>query len=74
LLLHLKDRQIGTLCNNTGAADEESNVVLGKGDVNIKDIIRAAKKSSVKHYFIEDESSRVINQLPLSLQYIKSLK
>jgi sugar phosphate isomerase/epimerase len=74
LLLHLKDRQIGTQCNNTGAADEESNVVLGKGDVNIKDIMRAAKKSSVKHYFIEDESSRVIKQLPLSLQYIKSLK
>jgi len=74
LLLHLKDRQIGTQCNNTGAADEETNVVLGKGDVNIKDIMRAAKKSSVKHYFIEDESSRVIKQLPLSLQYIKSLK
>ena len=74
LLLHLKDRQIGTVCNNTGQADEESNVTLGKGDVNIKDIMRAAKKSSVKHYFIEDESSRVIKQLPLSLQYIKSLK
>jgi len=74
LLLHLKDRQIGTTCNNTGQADEESNVVLGQGDVNIKDIMRAAKKSSVKHYFIEDESSRVIKQLPLSLQFIKSLK
>lgn len=74
LLLHLKDRQIGTICNNTGQADEESNVVLGQGDVNIKDIMRAAKKSSVKHYFIEDESSRVMKQLPLSLQYLKSLK
>lgn len=73
LLLHLKDRQIGTICNDTGQADEESNVVLGQGDVNIKDIMRAAKKSSVKHYFIEDESSRVMKQLPLSLQYLKSL-
>jgi len=74
LLLHLKDRQIGTVCSNTGQADEESNVVLGQGDVNIKDIMRAAKKSSVKHYFIEDESSRVMKQLPLSLQYLKTLK
>jgi sugar phosphate isomerase/epimerase len=74
LLLHLKDRQIGTMCNNTGQADEESNVVLGQGDVNIKEIMRATKKSSVKHYFIEDESSRVMKQLPLSLQYLKSLK
>lgn len=74
LLLHLKDRQIGTICNNTGQADEESNVILGQGDVNIQDVMRAAKKSSVKYYFIEDESSRVMKQLPLSLQYLKSLK
>ena len=74
LLLHLKDRQIGTICNDSGEADVESNVVLGNGDVNIKEIMNAAKKSSVKHYFIEDESSRVMKQLPLSLKYLKSLK
>jgi len=74
LLLHLKDRKIGTVCNDTGQADEESNVVLGQGDVNIKEVMRAAKKSSVKHYFIEDESSRVMKQLPPSLQYLKKLK
>ena len=74
LLMHLKDREHGTKCNDTGHADEETNVVLGKGDVNIKAVMKAAKKTSVKHYFIEDESTRVMAQLPLSLQFLKSLQ
>jgi sugar phosphate isomerase/epimerase len=74
LLMHLKDREHGTTCNDTGHADEETNVVLGKGDVNIKAVMKAAKKTSVKHYFIEDESTRVMAQLPLSLQFLRSLR
>jgi len=74
LLMHLKDREHGTQCNDTGSADEETNVVLGKGDVNIKAIMKASKKSAVKHYFIEDESTRVMAQLPLSLQFLRSLR
>ena len=73
-MLHLKDREHGTKCNDTGGADEETNVVLGKGDVNIKAVMKAAKKAGVKHYFIEDESTRVMTQLPLSLQFLKSLR
>lgn len=73
-MLHLKDREHGTACNDTGGADEETNVVLGKGDVNIKGVMKAAKKAGVKHYFIEDESTRVMQQVPQSLQYLKSLK
>jgi len=73
-MLHLKDREHGTVCNDTGGADEETNVVLGKGDVNIKAVMKAARKAGVKHYFIEDESTRVMQQVPLSLQYISSLK
>lgn len=73
-LLHLKDRLPGTKCDDTGHADEETNVVLGQGDVNIKGIMQAAKKSSVKHYFIEDESTRVMQQVPLSLKFLHSLK
>jgi hypothetical protein len=73
-MLHLKDRQQGTVCNTTGHADEETNVVLGKGDVQISEVMKAAKKAGVKHYFIEDESSRVMKQLPESISYLKLLK
>jgi sugar phosphate isomerase/epimerase len=74
LLMHLKDRQPGTPGNQNGHADVETNVVLGKGDVGIAAIMKQAKKSGVKHYFIEDESSRSVQQIPKSLTYLKGLK
>lgn len=74
LLMHLKDRQHGTPGNQNGRADVETNVVLGTGDVGIAEIMREAKKAGVKHYFIEDESSRSVSQIPQSLQYLKRLR
>jgi sugar phosphate isomerase/epimerase len=74
LLMHLKDRKPGTEGNQNGHADVESNVVLGTGDVGIAAVMKAAKKAGVKHYFIEDESSHSVEQIPKSLEYLKSLK
>ena len=74
ILMHLKDRKPGTPGNQDGKADVESNVVLGQGDVGITEIMKVAKKTGVKHFFIEDESSRSFEQVPLSLAYLKSLK
>lgn len=73
-LMHLKDRKHGTEGNQKGQADVETNVVLGSGDVGIAAIMKAAKKAGVKHYFIEDESSRSMEQVPKSLKFLKSLK
>lgn len=74
LLMHLKDRKHGTPGNQNGRADVETNVVLGTGDVGIAEIMKEAKKAGVKHYFIEDESSHSVTQIPRSLEYLKSLK
>jgi sugar phosphate isomerase/epimerase len=74
LLMHLKDRKPGTEGNQFGRADVETNVVLGTGDVGIAEIMKEAKKAGVKHYFIEDESSRSLEQVPQSLAYLKALK
>ena len=49
-------------------------MVLGTGDVGIAEIMKEAKKAGVKHYFIEDESSRSMEQVPVSLRYLKGLK
>jgi Sugar phosphate isomerases/epimerases len=72
-MLHLKDRKHGTPNTNTGRQDKESNVVLGTGDVNIAEVMKAAREIGVKHYFIEDESSRAIDQVPQSIAYLKSI-
>lgn len=74
LLMHLKDRKPGTPGNQEGKADVETNVVLGAGDVGIEAIMREVPRAGVKHYFIEDESSRSLEQVPQSLAFLKSLK
>ncbi len=73
-LMHLKDRKAGTPGNQTGDTDVETNVVLGTGDVGIAAIMKASKKYGVKYYFIEDESSRSMEQIPMSLKFLNGLK
>jgi sugar phosphate isomerase/epimerase len=74
LTLHLKDRKHGTPDNVTAKADVESNVELGTGDVNIAAVMEAAKKIGIKYAFIEDESSRSLQQVPRSLAYVNQLR
>lgn len=73
-LMHLKDRRPGTEGNQFGTAADDTNVVLGSGDVGIADIMKVARKYGVKHFFIEDESSHAVDQIPQSLKFLKSLK
>jgi sugar phosphate isomerase/epimerase len=72
--LHLKDRRIGTPNNLNGRQDKETNVVLGTGDVGIAEVMKAAMDIGIKHYFIEDESSRALEQVPQHVAFLKSLK
>jgi sugar phosphate isomerase/epimerase len=51
----------------------ETNVVLGQGQIDIEGLVREARKLGVKYMFIEDESSRVIEQVPQSLAFLKSI-
>jgi len=73
-MMHLKDRKPGTEGNQNGHADVETNVVLGSGDVGIAAIMKVAKKYGVEKFYIEDESSRSLEQVPQSLAFLKSLK
>ena len=72
-LMHLKDLRKGTPKDLTGGTSQENDVPLGTGELDIPGILKAAKKAGVRHYFIEDESSNVITQVPQSIEYLKSL-
>lgn len=74
VLMHLKDMQKGTSKDDTGHADDETNVVLGTGEIDIAGVVAEAKKLGIKYMFIEDECSRVVSQIPKSLKYLKGLK
>ncbi len=73
-LMHLKDLKKGTPKDLTGLTDEDNDVALGTGELNIPEILKEAKRVGVQHYFIEDESSNVHNQVRQSIAYLKSLK
>ena len=70
-VLHMKDRLPGTEGNPFGRADVETNVTLGTGDVGIADILAESKKGGVRYLVIEDESSRSMEQVPLSIAFMK---
>ena len=74
VLLHLKDMEHGVKGNDTGHEDVETNVVLGTGQVDIAGVVKRAKQLGVVEYmFIEDECSRVVEQVPQSLKFLESL-
>lgn len=73
-LLHLKDRKIGTKSSISGQVDGDTNVVLGSGDVGIKEIVKEAIKLQIKYLFVEDESQNVLTQIPENLDYLKTIK
>ena len=72
-LMHLKDMKHGVQGNNTGAEDVETNVVLGTGQVDMSGVVLEAKRLGIEYMFIEDESSRVVEQVPKSLKFLESL-
>jgi sugar phosphate isomerase/epimerase len=73
-LMHLKDLRKGAPKNLTGLTGPENDVPLGMGEVDIPAILKEAKKIGIKHYFIEDESNQVNEQVPQSIAYLKGLK
>ena len=72
--LHLKDLRKGIKGNLSGGTSGENDVILGTGQIDIPAVIKAARKAGVKHYYIEDESSVSILQVPESIKYLNSLK
>lgn len=71
--LHIKDRAHGTQNTLDGKADPETNVVLGQGDIGIPEVLATARQHGLAYYFIEDESSRVLEQIPASMKFFMEL-
>ncbi|HTE33017.1 MAG TPA: sugar phosphate isomerase/epimerase [Chryseolinea sp.] len=72
-LMHVKDLRKGVKGDFTGSTSVENDVALGTGQINISSIMKAAKRSGIVHYYIEDESSNVKRQVPQSLAFLKKL-
>jgi sugar phosphate isomerase/epimerase len=71
--LHLKDLKNGVVGNMSGGTSAENDVVLGTGQINLPEVLKAARKAGVEHYYIEDESSNSLTQVPQSIKYLNNL-
>ncbi len=73
-LMHLKDMRKDTVRGGSpGDVREEASVPLGGGIVDIRAVLRAAQKTGVRHYYIEDEAVNAAEQIPQSLRYLQSI-
>jgi sugar phosphate isomerase/epimerase len=73
--LHLKDIRKGIPGNLSGGTNPDYEVALGPdGAIDIPSVIKAAVRANVQHYYIEDESSRVLRQVPSTIAYLQSLR
>lgn len=73
-LMHVKDLKKGVVGDFSGHTPAENDVVLGTGQADWKNIFKLSKKFGIKHYFIEDESEHEMENVPLSIDYLKNLK
>jgi sugar phosphate isomerase/epimerase len=70
-LMHVKDLKVGTPHTNTGRTDPSNNVTVGTGEIDISAILKAARKTKMKYYYIEDESPTATLQVPESIKFLK---
>ena len=72
-LMHVKDLKKGVTGNFSGGTAVDNDVALGTGQIDVGAVIKAATKSAIQNYYIEDESTHVNKQLPVSLAFLKAL-
>ncbi len=74
LLMHVKDLKKGVTANQKGQTAPENVVVVGTGQLDIKKILKAAKKTRIKYFYLEDEHPEAAKQVPASLDFLRTLK
>jgi sugar phosphate isomerase/epimerase len=73
--LHLKDLRKGIERGSlSGSTSQENDVILGTGQIDLPAVLKAAQKAGVQHFYLEDESSASIAQVPESIKYLNGLK
>jgi sugar phosphate isomerase/epimerase len=68
-LMHIKDMDKSVVGNLTGREDIENDVPWGTGQIDIKACLLLGKELGIKHFYLEDESTNVMTQIPISLKF-----
>jgi sugar phosphate isomerase/epimerase len=71
---HIKDMKKGAPIHlYQGHAPASDNVIVGQGVMDWPGILAEGKKEGIKYYFIEDETSDPMGNIPPSITYLASL-
>ncbi len=74
-LMHIKDMQPGVARGSlSGGLPAEQQAVIGMGQVNWAEVLAAAKKDGLEHYYLEDETPDPVKNVPPSILYLNRLK
>ena len=71
-VMHVKDMDKSVVGNLTGKEDVEKDVPWGTGQIDIKACLLLGQQLGVKHFYLEDESTNVLKQIPISLKFTES--
>jgi sugar phosphate isomerase/epimerase len=73
--LHVKDMRPGTVTGlSTGGAPPTDSVAVGTGKIDWPAILRQAQANGITHFFIEDETTDPMRNIPASVSYLRTLK
>ena len=74
-LMHIKDMKPGLPRGSlSGGIPAEQKAVIGQGQVNWSDLMAAAERDGVEHYYIEDESPDPVANVPKSISFLEVLR
>ncbi|HEX7071808.1 MAG TPA: TIM barrel protein [Rhodothermales bacterium] len=74
-LMHVKDMKKGwPLGDHSGSAPAEADVPVGAGQIDYAAVLRAAEEIGLDRYYIEDESTTPLDNIPLSIDYLESIR
>lgn len=69
VLFHIKDMDKSVKGNLTGQEDVKMDVAWGTGKIDIKGVLQLGHEMGIKHFYLEDESPTVLQQIPQSLKF-----
>lgn len=73
-LMHIKDLKADwPLGDQSGHAPAEANVAVGAGQIDYPAVLQAAAEIGMDRYYIEDESTAPLENIPVSIDYLETL-
>ena len=75
IALHVKDMAKGTPTNDfSGGAPASAEVAVGTGMIDYPAVLRTAQEIGVKKFYIEDETTDPLNNIPKSVSWMQTVK